>query len=117
MNDLKGRSANVDSILIKDISIDFIKGIDVIINTTPIGMTPNVDSTPLDESLILRDHTIFDIVYSPNTTKLLQTGKDRGCKTIHGIDMLIYQGVKQFEIWTGQKAPFDVMKKSVEGCI
>ena len=114
VDDLKRGSANVGSLLIKDISLDFMKGIDVIINTTPIGMTPKEDYSPLDEKLILKDHTIFDIVYSPNTTKLLQIGKSKGCKIIHGIDMLIYQGVKQYEIWTGQRAPFDVMKKSIE---
>ena len=117
INDLREMSTNVEYTLIKDISVELAKGIDVIINTTPVGMKPNIDSLPIDKNLILKEHTVFDIVYSPNTTKLLQIGKSKGCRTIHGIEMLVHQGAKQFEIWTGLKAPFDDMKRSIEKCI
>lgn len=114
VNDLNENSYNVEYRLIKNITHTFIEEVDVIINTTPVGMTPDITSTPLDEGFILKRHTIFDIVYSPPNTKLLRIGAEKGCKTIPGIEMLLHQGAKQFEIWTGIKAPYDIMKRSLE---
>lgn len=110
VHDLRKKKPEIEYCLIKDISLDFIKQIDIIINTTSVGMTPNIDNTPIDTDLIYSRHTIFDIVYSPNMTKLLLAGSDKNCKIVRGIEMLINQGARQFEIWTGKKAQISVME-------
>jgi shikimate dehydrogenase len=53
----------------------------------------------------------MDIVYAPSETRLLREAQQAGCKTVKGAYMLLYQGVAQFELWTGRKAPVDVMKE------
>ncbi len=114
VNDIKAKGKEIDHTLIKDLSAGYIKDTDIIINTTPIGMTPNIDVSPLDESLLIPSHVVFDIVYSPDITKLLQMAKTKKCKIIRGIEMLVNQGAKQFEIWTGKKAPVALMEEAVK---
>ena len=77
-------------------------------------MTPKISESPLDEYLILKRHTVFDIVYSPDMTALLKNAKMKKCKIIRGVEMLVHQGAKQFEIWTGTKAPVSLMEKAVK---
>jgi shikimate dehydrogenase len=113
VNDIKKKQKNIGYILINKINIEYMNNIDIIINTTPVGMTPNVNKMPIEPELILKKHIVFDIVYSPHLTKLLKTSKTKGCKIIHGIEMLVNQGAKQFEIWTGKKAPISAMEKKV----
>jgi shikimate dehydrogenase len=55
----------------------------------------------------------MDIVYSPQETRLLREAKQVGCKTVNGAYMLLYQGVAQFELWTGRKAPVDIMREKL----
>jgi shikimate dehydrogenase len=76
----------------------------IIINTTPLGMYPDIANAPLLESDILPDHIVYDIIYSPLETKLLQMAAQKGCKVVYGLGMLIYQGMKSFEYWTDLKA-------------
>ncbi len=113
INDIKKKYKNIDYILMNKIDKDYMNNINVIINSTPVGMTPDVDNIPIDPGLILKKHAVFDIVYSPHNTKLLKAAKSKGCKIVHGIEMLLNQGAKQFEIWTGRKAPLPAMQKAV----
>jgi len=113
VDDLKKYFDQVDCILLNEITPDFTARMDIIINTTPIGMDPDPDTTPIDENLIHKSNTIMDIVYSPPVTRLLDAGIRKGCNTIRGVDMLFYQGVKQFEIWTGKLAPVEVMRNAI----
>jgi shikimate dehydrogenase len=85
----------------------------LIINATPLGMTPNVDVSPLAEELITVDHTVFDIVYTPFETKLLRGAKAAGAQAIPGIGMFVQQAAIQFELWTGRPAPLSVMTRTV----
>lgn len=86
----------------------------VIINTTTIGMTPNVDASPLgDAFLFSADMLVFDTVYNPAETKLLREAKAGGAKTVGGADMFVRQAAAQFEMWTGKPAPVDVMKAAL----
>ncbi|MEI6235022.1 MAG: shikimate dehydrogenase [Planctomycetota bacterium] len=87
--------------------------IDAIVNTTPLGMHPNVDASPLEENQIPKDGLVFDTVYNPFRTKLLELAEKRGCTTIEGLSMFIGQGVRQFELWTGKKAPRELMHRVV----
>jgi shikimate dehydrogenase len=83
---------------------------DIIVNTTPVGMYPNVDvPSVLSEKLLHTHHLVCDIVYNPRQTSLLRAAVNRGCQTMDGSGMLVYQGALAFELWTGLHAPLDLM--------
>lgn len=86
----------------------------MIINTTPIGMKGNsADQIPLKLEIINglnKDTVIYDIIYNPTKTLLLQTAEKYGLKTLNGLDMLIHQAAKAQEIWTGKLPDFNKMK-------
>ncbi len=85
---------------------------DVLINPTNVGMISNQKLSIVDSNLLTPNLTVMDIVYNPLETKLLADAREVGAKTIKGIDMFIYQGSASFELWTGKKAPIDVMKNA-----
>ena len=73
----------------------------LIINCTPLGTYPNVNSFPdLDYENIGQGHFCYDLVYNPSETKFLQKAKANGAKVINGYDMLVYQAEKSWEIWS-----------------
>ena len=76
---------------------------DVIINATPVGMG-NTRETPLQEKEINARY-VFDMIYDPPETRLLQLAKQRGAQIIPGIEMFVHQAARQFEIWTGKPRP------------
>ena len=86
---------------------------DVIINTTPVGMMPHEDKTPVMPELIKAETVVMDTVYNPLQTQFLKDAAKAGCATIDGVSMLVHQGAVQFELWTGEKAPVDVMRRAV----
>ncbi len=87
----------------------------LLVNTTPIGMRSKaMGISPIDEDVVKtmnKNSVIYDIVYNPLKTELIKYAKKHGIKTIQGLDMLIYQGAKAFEIWTGKKP--DVLKMKI----
>lgn len=83
----------------------------ILINCTPIGMHPYENETPINTDVITKNHIVFDAVYVPYETRLLKDAKKKGAKIIHGVEMLLYQGMAQFELYTNHKAPEKVMKK------
>lgn len=85
----------------------------VLINTTSVGMSPNIDATPLDKTLLNPSLTVCDAVYNPRKTRLLNDAEEMGCKTVEGLAMLVNQGAEAFEIWTGIKAPAELMFKAI----
>ncbi|MEM1601775.1 MAG: shikimate dehydrogenase [Candidatus Bathyarchaeia archaeon] len=85
---------------------------DIVINATSIGMKPSDGETPISRELLHSNLTVFDIVYEPLETRLLREARQVGAKTIDGLSMLIHQGAASFEIWTGMKAPIEVMRKA-----
>ena len=82
---------------------------DVLINTTSIGMHPEEDRIPIDGDLIPSGVVVSDIVYNPARTKLLQVAEEKGCKTVPGLGMLVYQGAEAFRKWTRAEPPVEVM--------
>lgn len=86
---------------------------DIIINCTPLGMHPREDTTPVPRNFFRAGQVVFDAVYNPLETRLLREAKDRGCRTISGVEMFINQAVLQFEKFTGQTAPVEVMRQVV----
>jgi 3-dehydroquinate dehydratase / shikimate dehydrogenase len=84
---------------------------DVIINATPIGMGNTRDCPLKDEEIKAR--VVFDMVYDPVETRLLQVARAKGIAVIPGIEMFVHQAARQFEIWTGKPAPADDMLRAV----
>ncbi len=87
----------------------------MLVNTTPIGMRSKaMGLSPIDEDVVKtmkKDGIIYDIVYNPLKTELIKLAKKYEIQTIQGLDMLIYQGAKAFEIWTGKKP--DTLKMKI----
>lgn len=86
--------------------------VDAVINATPVGMYPHVDSAPIDLAR-LRVRVVFDMVYYPLETRFLTQARGRGLTVISGLEMLVAQGARQFEIWTGLAAPRALMEQAV----
>ena len=86
---------------------------DVVINATSLGMYPRDGESPIPKKLLKEEMMVMDIVYEPLETKLLREAKERGCPTINGLEMLVRQGVAQFEIWTGRKLEIGQIKKDL----
>lgn len=88
---------------------------DLIVNTTPVGMTPNIDASPLPENTVLSKNTIvYDLVYNPRETKLVRDARAKGLHASTGLGMLIEQAALAFEAWTGHNPPRDVLYQAVE---
>jgi shikimate dehydrogenase len=86
----------------------------VLIHCTPMGMSPKVNETAVPPALLHAGLTVMDIVYNPRDTQLLKDAKAAGCRTIPGLEMFLYQAVAQFELWTNQAAPAEVMRTVLE---
>jgi shikimate dehydrogenase len=87
---------------------------DILINTTAVGMYPKHEVPPLAPASLMRpEQLVCDIVYTPQRTTLLMAAQQAGCRTLAGLGMLAYQGAIAIEIWTGQKAPVEVMKAAL----
>jgi shikimate dehydrogenase len=87
---------------------------DLLINTTPLGMTPNVDQSPLPENLSLPSNAfVYDLVYNPRETKLVRDARAQGLSATTGLGMLIEQAALSFEVWTGSKPPREMMYASL----
>ncbi len=84
---------------------------DIVINTTSVGMAPDIDRSPVPESALVRDQVVFETIYAPSTTKLLSMSARIGANTIPGLDMFLEQGAAQFHLHTGVKAPREEMEK------
>jgi len=89
---------------------------DAIVNATPIGMMPHVEDSPL-EAAELRCGLVFDLIYRPMRTRLLRLAERRGIKTLSGVEMFVAQGVAQWELWTGEKAPVAAMRAEVTAAL
>lgn len=90
---------------------------DLLVNTTPVGMSPHVDASPLEESLMqkLKPKAIaYDLIYTPNPTQFLQQAQAQGAIAIDGLEMLLQQGVAALQIWLQQPVPVDVMRDSLK---
>ena len=88
---------------------------DILINTTPLGMYPEIDAMPpVDLKLLPEGALVYDIVYNPAKTKLLQEAEKLGYPTLNGLNMLLLQGEEAFRLFTDELPDLEVMKKVVE---
>ncbi len=89
-----------------------IKDNDLLVNATPIGLK-GFDPVIIKEEMLHKDLFVYDLIYNPAETKLLALAKKAGARTSNGLGMLLYQGMLSFEIWTGKKAPKEIMHKAL----
>lgn len=87
---------------------------ELLVNTTPLGMWPRTSETPVEGELIRPGIMVFDIIYNPPKTRLLEEAEASGARTLNGVEMLIYQGAEAFRLWTGREAPIETMRKALE---
>jgi 3-dehydroquinate dehydratase/shikimate dehydrogenase len=86
---------------------------DILINCTPVGMFPEVNEIPMPPSYLREGMVVFDTIYNPENTLLIKEGRARGCLVISGVDMFIRQAILQFQIFTEQEAPEELMSDVV----
>jgi shikimate dehydrogenase len=87
---------------------------ELLLHCSPVGMHPKVEQSLVPAELLHRDLVVFDAVYNPRRTRLLQDAEQAGCRTVAGLEMFLGQAYVQFELWTRQPAPRDVMRRIVE---
>jgi 3-dehydroquinate dehydratase/shikimate dehydrogenase len=90
---------------------------EIIINSTPVGMHPNVDESPLHPSVFRPGLVVMDCVYNPETTLLIRQARERSCRVITGVDMFIRQAAEQFRLFTGTPAPIETMAQAVRAAL
>ncbi len=111
VGELLGKLGNVLVYPLKESTVEvLLRDVDLIVNTTSLGMKPG-DPHLFDYSKIPSGITVIDIIYNPPETPLLKAAREKGCKTVNGLGMLVHQGAVAFEIWTGEKAPVETMRE------
>jgi shikimate dehydrogenase len=91
-------------------TIEEVKNMDIIFNATSVGLYPNENESPIASELITDKHIVFDAIYVPYETRLLREARQQGARIIHGMEMLLYQGIAQFKIFTNHDAPEKTMR-------
>ena len=91
---------------------------DIVLNLSGAGMLGKLDATCVKKNYLKPDHVCFDATYNPLETRFLREAREMGCKTINGLDMLLYQGLRQVQLWTGGRcAPLDAMRQELKNII
>jgi shikimate dehydrogenase len=85
-----------------------------LVNTTPVGMSPNAAGIPVPPAILSRFAWVMDLVYNPLRTRLLREAEEAGCGVITGLPMLIHQGAEQVRVWTGKEPPVGLMHRVAE---
>jgi shikimate dehydrogenase len=85
----------------------------IVVNATSAGMTPHDDGVPVNTDFLESGMVVMDMVYNPLKTRFLVQAAKIGCTTVDGVAMFVNQGAVQFELWTGRKAPVDMMRRVV----
>lgn len=100
--------------LARETLLDLNDSVDLIVNTTSLGMYPRVETSPWPADVpVPAQATVCDLVYTPTRTMFLRRAEAAGAKTIDGVGMLVHQGATAFKFWTGQPAPVEVMRQAV----
>lgn len=89
-------------------------GTDIVIHATSVGLYPDIDAMPdIDTDSLTPEMVVADGIHNPPLTRLLQAAKDRGCKTVDGLGMLVQQGVIGVKYWTGLDVDPQVMRRAL----
>ncbi len=90
--------------------------VDLVVNCTTVGLLHSAQEheSPIDAKRLSADTLVMDLIYNPQETPLLKGAKQAGCRVLNGLSMLVYQGAGAFDMWTGKKAPVDVMMRAAK---
>jgi len=95
-----------------------VRSASLVVNTSPVGMWPNIEASPWPESIPFPEKGgVYDVVYNPTETRFTRDAKSRGLKAAGGVGMLVEQGALSFELWTGAPAPRDVMLQAAQAAL
>jgi 3-dehydroquinate dehydratase/shikimate dehydrogenase len=83
---------------------------DIVVNCTSVGMHPNVDQSPVARDFLKDKMTVFDTVYTPESTLLIKEARDQGCRVITGVELFVRQAALQFQLFTGREPPLELMQ-------
>lgn len=90
----------------------FAQGVDLVVNTTSVGMEPHEGHSVWPDDLPLPNAIFYDVIYKPAQTRFLQRAQAEGLPTLNGLGMVVHQGVVGFELWTGQKPPVELLRQA-----
>jgi shikimate dehydrogenase len=110
----RGRAPVEGHLLTPEVLARTLETAEILLHCSPIGMHPKDHESLVPTQLLRPGLVVFDAVYNPRRTKLLREAAAAGCRTIEGIEMFLGQAYVQFELWTGQRAPRDVMRRVLE---
>ncbi len=106
--------SNAQALYLEKEELSLLREIHLVVNTTPVGMSPDSDLSPWPDELQLpKNAAVYDLIYNPSETRLMKSARKAGLDAVNGLGMLVEQAALSFEIWTGMKAPRDVMRQSV----
>lgn len=112
------KSTGVETVVLpwgKELPSAIVAASDLVVQTTPIGMSPETDQCPeFPFEALHSGQVVCDLIYNPGQTTFLSLAAQRGVTVLNGIGMLLYQGVLAFELWTNQEAPVQIMKNSLK---
>lgn len=94
-----------------NLSEDLLQNVDLIVNSTSVGMTPNVDATPIPQAWLRPEMAIYDIVYNPLQTRFLREARENGCQVVDGLGMLIYTNVYAVQVCANVEISAQVMRQ------
>ena len=89
----------------------------ILIQTTPVGMFPHENISPVPDDMFQKDMAVMDAIYNPLETRLLKSARAKGCTTISGLEMFIHQGAEQFRLWTGLDPDVDLIRTAVKNAL
>ena len=105
-------TAKIKVLPLNDVSLKFISKTYLVVNCTSLGLL-NSGENFFNKIEFSNNQIVYDLVYRKQITFFLKKAKKAGAKTYNGLGMLLYQGIRSFEIWTGKKAPIEIMTKSL----
>ena len=105
------RSGSLD----RETTRQYLSEAELLVNTTPVGMYPNEDESPIAEDIIPRGIMVLDAIYRPEKTMLLGWAEAKGCTTLCGLDWLVHQGALAFTMWTGKELDREMVKDILRG--
>ena len=86
---------------------------DIVINTTPLGMEPHIDTSPFPAHCLTPGMVVMDAVYTPLNTRLISAAREKGCHAVDGLSMFVAQGAAQFKLWTGVEPDLETLRRTV----
>lgn len=95
-------------------TVDIPPETDILVNATPVGFVDPAEKPDIRYDALTQDMTVCDVIPNSMHTAFLQAARARGCRTIHGMQMLVWANGYAFELWTGKKAPVDIMMQALQ---